>query len=79
MLYQGQRSLGGSILTNKNDDGTVDWGKVGKDTLIGGVAGGLGGAAVSAASKVGTAINATRAASTAAKAERFGTKATTLA
>lgn len=72
-------SGGLSILTNKNDDGTVDWGKVGKDTLIGGAAGGLGGAAVSAVSKVGAAMNATRAASTAAKAERFGTKATTLA
>ncbi|QNV39223.1 hypothetical protein IDM48_07325 [Rothia amarae] len=72
-------SGGLSILTNKNDDGTVEWGKVGKDTLIGGAAGGLGGAAVSAVSKVGAAMNATRAASAAAKAERFGTKATTLA
>ncbi|MDT0190759.1 RHS repeat-associated core domain-containing protein, partial [Rothia terrae] len=46
-------SGGLSILTNKNQDGTVDWGKVGKDTLIGGISGAIGGTAVSLVSKAG--------------------------
>lgn len=36
-------SGGMSVFTSKNSDGTVNWGKVGFDTLIGGVAGGAGG------------------------------------
>ncbi len=52
---------GMSILGNKNSDGTVNWGKVGIDTLVGGALGAIGGAG-NAATKATMAItkNATR-------------------
>lgn len=41
-------SGGFSILGNKNPDGTVNWGKVGLDTLLGGATGAIGGAGAAA-------------------------------
>jgi len=74
----GLLSGGLSILTNRGEDGRVDWGKVGLDTLIGGVAGGLGGAAVSVVGKAGAAVNAFRSGRFAVKAEAAGAKALAL-
>ncbi|WP_237233446.1 hypothetical protein [Rothia nasisuis] len=74
----GLLSGGLSILTNRGEDGRVDWGKVGLDTLIGGVAGGLGGAAVSVVGKAGSAVNAFRSGRFATKAEVAGAKAVSL-
>lgn len=74
----GLLSGGLSILTNRGGDGRVDWGKVGLDTLIGGLAGGLGGAAVSVVGKAGAAVNAARSGRFAVKAEAAGAKALAL-
>ncbi len=52
-------SGGASILTNKNPGGTVNWGAVGKDTLIGGASSLVGGGATMAVGKaVGGAFSA---------------------
>lgn len=61
-------SGGMSVFNNKNADGTVNWGKVGVDSLIGGAAGAVGGgvssvlkyggaAVASSAAKAGSAVS----------------------